>query len=275
MDVSILLLCLFLQIVDGVFDDDDIDKEIKKKLSVMEGDSVTLRTGVNEIERDVHIIWTFESQNAHIADIYSSVNAIPSYVNNEIFRDRLQVNFTTGSLTIRNIRITDNGTYRLDIVDPNHTSGLTSRATKTVFSVIVYARLPIPIIKDTNCSLSSEGTFMSKCVLLCSVENVSDVTLSWYEESLLSSISAFNFSTSLSLPLEVDYQDKNIYSCVINNTISKRYTHLENFVICPASPLPFYLLALIPVFLVVGIIIYWIYRKQTQGGCCCCKHQVL
>ncbi|KAL0160714.1 hypothetical protein M9458_044439, partial [Cirrhinus mrigala] len=93
----------------------------------MEGDSVTLRTGVKEIERDVHIIWTFETQNARIADIYSSVNAIPSYVNNEIFRDRLQVNFTTGSLTIRNIRTTDNGTYRLDIVDPNHTSGLTSR----------------------------------------------------------------------------------------------------------------------------------------------------
>ncbi|XP_073701014.1 uncharacterized protein [Garra rufa] len=260
MDVAFLLLCMFLRIVHG----DD------RELSVMEGESVTLRTGLKTIERDVHIIWMFETQNIRIADIYSSVNSIPNYVNTEIFRDRLKVDFTTGSLTIRNIRTTDSGKYNLDIVDPNDTSGPTSRVTQTTFTVIVYAGLPIPIIRNTNCSISSEGTFTSKCVLLCSVENVSDVSLSWYKgKRLLSSISAFDFSASLSIPLEVEYQDKNTYRCVLNSRFSNQTTHLSNTEIRPGSTPPYYLLALIPVFLVVAIIIYWIYKKQKQGGGCC------
>ncbi|XP_056098493.1 CD48 antigen-like [Rhinichthys klamathensis goyatoka] len=212
------LCVLILFVLSGVF---GAGTDKVKSVSVTEGDSVTLNTDV-QVQRDDHILWMFGPQDTRIAEIHRQNIYIDD--TDVIFEEIIQMDNQTGSLTIRNIRTEHTGLYKLVII---------SRGTSYKrFNVSVYAPLPIPVITRnySDCYSSSSS---QTCSLVCSVLNVGHVTLSWYAGiSVLSSISVCDLSISLSLPLDVEYQDKNTYSCVVNNPISNQTTHLDITQLC-------------------------------------------
>uniref|UniRef100_A0A8C1PA25 Ig-like domain-containing protein n=1 Tax=Cyprinus carpio TaxID=7962 RepID=A0A8C1PA25_CYPCA len=271
-------LCLWILITNGVF---DVKTDEVKSVSVLEGDSVSLNTDV-KVQRDDQIRWTFGPQNTRIAEIIKRDQINFIFVSNDgRFRDKLQMDNQTGSLTIRNIRSEHTGLYKLLII----ISGKTSLKS---FSVTVYAALPSPVItsNSSNCSSSSSSS-VSRCVLLCSAVNVSAVTLSWYKgNSLLSSISVSDLSISLSLPLEVEYQEKNTYSCVINNPIRNQTTHLNITQLCHTCAEPMQQsqsvvlsVIVIVLLLAVAVGVIFLYHKKCKqarpGGKYYSFHQIL
>ncbi|XP_052445195.1 CD48 antigen-like isoform X3 [Carassius gibelio] len=253
--------CFCLLLLDGV---SDVYSD-ERGISVMEGDSVTLNTDVTELKKDDQILWTFRfnSSETRIAEIYKQIISIyDNKENNERFRDRLKIDEQTGSLTITNINKLHSGLYKLQIIngDVKHKS----------FSVAVYGILPVPvIIRDSSQHFSPESSSQN-CSLLCSVVNVRAVTLSWYKgNSLLSSISVSDLSISLSLPLEVEYQENNIYSCVINNPITNQTTHLDIIQLCQPDSESSQSSFLVVVFLlllvtVVVVLVFCHSRNYTQ-----------
>ncbi|XP_056614141.1 uncharacterized protein LOC130429537 isoform X1 [Triplophysa dalaica] len=210
----------FTVIVHGVF---GVGSDEVKSVSVMEADNVTLHTDLTNIQTDDQILWQCVNRGTRIAQIYKK--HMDMFDSKVLFGDRLKLDSQTGSLTITKIRITDTGLYKLQIISDTGNSYKRFNVT-----VSVYSRLPVPVISrdSSQCSSPSERSSVSKCVLLCSVMNVTHVSLSWYKgNSLLSIISVSDLNIRLSIPLEVEYQDTNTYRCVINNPITNHTQHLD------------------------------------------------
>ncbi len=128
----------------------DVYTDETEMISVMEGDSVVLNTDVTELQKDDHILWSFRlnSSETRIAEIYKQIISIYDSGENEIFRDRLQIDEQTGSLTITNINKLHSGLYKVQMI---------SRVMKHMsFSIAVYGEETEYIIRVFNFKLNAK-----------------------------------------------------------------------------------------------------------------------
>ncbi|XP_073721501.1 uncharacterized protein [Misgurnus anguillicaudatus] len=213
---GVIFFCLCLWSLSGVFG--------SQFVSVMEGDSVVLSFSLTEKQIKDGIYWKFGPNKTPIAEMINYRTTIHDDRPDGTFKNRLLINHETGTLTITNTRTPHTGLY---ILTDSQDEPL------NIFNITV-TRLPVPVITRDPTQCSSSSSSSSNCSLLCSVFNVRDVSLSWYKgNSLLSSTSWSDLNTNnISLHLEVDYQDTNKYSCVVNNTNTKQIQHLNITHLC-------------------------------------------
>ncbi|KAI5087580.1 hypothetical protein C0J45_22069 [Silurus meridionalis] len=192
-------------------------------LQEVEGTTITLHSGITGIQSDAHIVWFYGPEKAE--DIILNSQMFKGETVTEIserFKERLQLNRSSGALTIRNINRNHSGVYLLQVI--------TGRLSSRTFRVSVYAPVSTPVI---NLRGKRSGFSTESCSLLCSVENGEDVKLSWYRENERISITNnTDLSVPLNLPLQIQHHEKNTYICVSANPVSNKTTSLSITQLC-------------------------------------------
>ncbi|XP_047671840.1 CD48 antigen-like isoform X2 [Tachysurus fulvidraco] len=217
--VLLLLCCLLCEAGDETV-----------TLQELEGTTLTLHTGITGIKSNAHILWKYGPEKAEETILNSVVANGTVYTEiKERFKDRLQLDRSSGALTIRNISRNDSGVYSFHIIN-----GLLPLRT---LIVSVYAPVSTPVIINERGKRSVNDT--ETCFLLCSVENGEDVKLSWYRENERISITNnTDLSVPLNLPLQIHHNDTNTYICVSANPVSHKTTSLIITQLCDVSEKP-------------------------------------
>ncbi|KAM4604439.1 SLAM family member 9-like [Polymixia lowei] len=162
------------------------------------------------------MLWTFRPDNVtkRIANVYGG-EVKTDYV--ERFTGRLQLDGQTGSLTITDLNINDSGFYEGQVFN--------TKVSSRCFQLIVYRSLSPPYIKLNT---SRVGRGCGSVTVECSVENSRGLTVSWYRgEERLNQTSSLDTSANLSLALEIQDQDDNIYRCLAKNPVDAQATELH------------------------------------------------
>ncbi|KAK7136715.1 hypothetical protein R3I93_016919 [Phoxinus phoxinus] len=138
----------------------DLTVSVVKEISVKKGDFVTLHNDLTEMKDDDRIQWSFE-YGPVIAEINKWANKITVYddVLDGRFRDRLELDKQTGSLTITHTTTTDSGVYELDI-----------NYMKMIFTLTVYGvfgvNWPVSVKEGDSVTLNSDTEMMDDDLIL-------------------------------------------------------------------------------------------------------------
>ncbi|XP_048034503.1 uncharacterized protein LOC125260266 [Megalobrama amblycephala] len=196
----------------------------------MEGDVLTLRTGETELERISEATWLLKrgDRTVRIAQMYQGFE--PFYEEGPV--GRMKMDTKTRALTIRNISSGDSGLYEVSL----HSGSIYERR----FKVDIYGPVSVPVIMSLDSVNQANGTSMwpqkteEICSVFCSVRNDRDVFISWYKGSeMVNQTNNPDLSIKLSLPLELHYNDPEIYSCTAANPVSNKSISLHMNKICP------------------------------------------
>uniref|UniRef100_UPI003AAD3B7A uncharacterized protein isoform X2 n=1 Tax=Centroberyx gerrardi TaxID=166262 RepID=UPI003AAD3B7A len=193
----------------------------------------------------------------------------------ESFRGVLQLNPHTGSLTIMKVKHNYTGHYCLVMLLGEETHIL-RRYFITVFEPVLTPHISTAQVNTTAPSLNDRS-----CSIDCSVENAQNVTLSWYRgEKIINQTSNCDIcTTNVSLPLKIQDQDEDIYSCKAANPVSAKSIKVNSTQWCPShAPGKTWTVAVliggIVVFLVivvtfaVVVVVYLQPCRKNQGPDC-------
>ncbi|ROJ08805.1 hypothetical protein DPX16_3115 [Anabarilius grahami] len=129
-------------------------------LKVTAGDSVTLKTNIPELDGDSKILWTHGDNDTCIAEINKASSKISLYRGNDVrFRDRLQLDHQTGSLTIWNISVAHSDVYKLQISS-------SSRGTKCKRLVVIVKEYKVSEIEGKCAKLNTDISELQRDALI-------------------------------------------------------------------------------------------------------------
>ncbi|XP_041839274.1 SLAM family member 5-like [Melanotaenia boesemani] len=229
-------------------------------VNVLEGNNVTLNSGLQELDKDHNVMWTQgqDFSGDQIAQWKASIVTI-----SESYQDILQMDPTTGDLVFLRVTKSLTGFYCVKILKGREPHVLRQ------YHLAVYEPVSVPKITTTQTNIRAELTNDGFCYVSCSVENGPDVNLTWYQgEKQISQTSNNNISISLSLPLEIVKEET--YTCEANNPVSTETDSINSKQECPPHGSGGNIYAVIGVVVgsvaLVALIVYLIHRCINKRG---------
>ncbi|KAG8015008.1 hypothetical protein GBF38_022243 [Nibea albiflora] len=193
-------------------------------LNVLKGGNITLDTGLKKLQKEHKVMWTQGPDFS--GKLIAQLNNFSTFIE-ESFKDILQLNLQTGSITL--LRLTENYAdyYCVKIM-----LGIEPHILRK-YLITVFGPVSVPHISRTQINITHSVNDVN-CSLRCSVESAPGVTLSWYRgEKKINQTSSSDISTNLTLRLVIQDQDEGNYSCVAANPVSKEAVTLNSTLWCP------------------------------------------
>ncbi|XP_070712083.1 SLAM family member 9-like [Pempheris klunzingeri] len=189
-------------------------------LNVLEGDNVTLETGIEHLQKKHNVKWT---RGPHFTGQLIAQWKNGSTFIKESYKSLLQLNPLDGSLIFIGVTKDYTDTYCVMMLLDSEPHILRQ------YSITVFDPVFVPHVNIATRSLNN-----GSCYINCCVENGPDVTLSWYRgQRRINQTSNPDIPTNLTLPLVIQHQGGVVYSCVAANPASTRAVTVNSTLWCP------------------------------------------